>query len=213
MEPHSTVPRALYVFSHSHFDYSSLVFTCGLWVPRAQDNHREAIAAGCGTWSDADGSDGWFVHFYCGVGWPGSSFQRSPITEYCVEHYVAPQTDPLPGGDGFAQYISCNSDECDGAKLATGGSSPRAPVCVCWVWDDRMISHVPKSKLLADCSTDVHLPWVGSNQCNCSHGLPGSDATELPPVSLLLSTWLFCCDVDAPATGAVQLSPILLRPS
>ena len=45
---------------------------------------------------------------------------------------------------------------------------PRDPACVCWVWDDRMISHVPKSKLLADCSADVHLPWVGSNQCNCS---------------------------------------------
>ena len=103
---------------------------------------------------------------------------------------------------GSVRYISCNSDECDGAKLATGGSSPRAPACVCWVttpanvysvslpychylipaakhpslflvpltlqsldtetcsstaqvWDDRMISHVPKSKLLADCSTDV----------------------------------------------------------
>ena len=54
-----------------------------------------------------------------------------------MEHYVAPQTDPLPGGDGFAQYISCNSDECDGANLATGGSAPRAPDCVCWVWDDR----------------------------------------------------------------------------
>jgi hypothetical protein len=58
-------------------------------------------------------------------------------SRYCVEHYVAPQTDPLPGGDGFAQYISCNSDECDGANLATGGSAPRAPDCVCWVWDDR----------------------------------------------------------------------------
>ena len=46
-----------------------------------------------------------------------------------------------------------------------------------------MISHVPKSKLLADCSTDVHLPWVGSNQCNCSKGKPGSAATELPPDS------------------------------
>eukprot|EP01046_Picozoa_sp_COSAG06_P075986 COSAG06_NODE_24022_length_675_cov_0.777778_1_plen_144_part_10 len=54
-----------------------------------------------------------------------------------MEHYVAPQTDPLPGGDGFAQYISCNSDECDGANLATGGSAPRAPDCVCWVWDHR----------------------------------------------------------------------------
>eukprot|EP01052_Picozoa_sp_SAG31_P044076 SAG31_NODE_7557_length_1655_cov_1.075835_1_plen_363_part_10 len=125
------------------------------------------------------------VHFYCGVGWPGSSFQRSPITEYCVEHLPAPQTDPLPGGDGFAQYISCNSDECDGAKIATGGSSPRDPVCVCWVWDDRMISQLPKSKLLADCSPDVHLPWVGANQCNCSKGLPGSAATQLPPDSAM----------------------------
>ena len=46
-----------------------------------------------------------------------------------------------------------------------------------------MISHVPKSKLLADCSTDVHLPWVGSNQCNCSKGKDGSAATDLPPDS------------------------------
>ena len=62
----------------------------------------------------------------------------------------------------------CPGPRCDGANIATGGSMPRDPACVCWVWDDRMISHVPKSKLLADCSTDVHLPWVGSNQCNCS---------------------------------------------
>ena len=60
--------------------------------------------------------------FYCGIGWPGSSFQRSPITEYCVEHLAAPQTDPVPGGDGYAQYISCNSDECDGAMLPAGSS-------------------------------------------------------------------------------------------
>lgn len=33
---------------------------------------------------------------------------------YCVEHTPAPQTDPIPGGDGFAQYVSCNSDEVDG---------------------------------------------------------------------------------------------------
>ena len=135
----------------------------------------------------------------------------------CVEHLPAPQTDPLPGGDGFAQYVSCNSDECDGAKLSVGGNGPREPYCICWVWcarrasagtisadrslvwdgaqsaqltplsgasrDDRMISHVPKSKLLADCSTDVHLPWVGSNQCNCSKGKDGSAATDLPPDS------------------------------
>ena len=45
-----------------------------------------------------------------GVGWPGSSFERSPVTEYCVEHLPAPQNDPLPGGDGIAQYISCMDD-------------------------------------------------------------------------------------------------------
>ena len=55
----------------------------------------------------------------------------------------------------------------------------------------RMISHVPKSKLLADCSTDVHLPWVGSNQCNCSHGLPGSAATgaDTDASSLFFFCW------------------------
>ena len=36
---------------------------------------------------------------------PGSSFQRSPMTEYCVEHAEAPQTDPTPGGDGYAQCV------------------------------------------------------------------------------------------------------------
>jgi hypothetical protein len=42
-----------------------------------------------------------------------------------------------------------------------------------------MISQLPKSKLLADCSTDVQLPWVGSNQCNCSHGLPGTTGVSI----------------------------------
>ena len=51
-----------------------------------------------------------------------------------MEHLPAPQTDPLPGGDGFAQYVSCNSDECDGAKLSVGGNGPREPYCICWVW-------------------------------------------------------------------------------
>ena len=114
---------------------------------------------------------------------------------------------------------------CPPTRLTALQSFDTEPCASAQVWDDRMISHVPKSKLLADCSTDVpnlpaqsaslslslslcislylgthlcshahrdlcrweqvHLPWVGSNQCNCSHGLPGSDATELPPVSLL----------------------------
>jgi hypothetical protein len=75
------------------------------------DSHRDELLAPCGNFSDGDSRQGWGVHFFCGIGWPGSSLQRSPITEYCVEHTPAPQTDPVPGGDGFAQYVSCNSDE------------------------------------------------------------------------------------------------------
>ena len=58
-------------------EYRGTSFNC----TACADKHRAAVTEGCGTWSDADGSDGWFVHFYCGVGWPGSSFQRSPITQ------------------------------------------------------------------------------------------------------------------------------------
>ena len=61
-----------------------------------------------------------------------------------MEHLPAPQTDPLPGGDGFAQYVSCNSDECDGAKLSVGGNGPREPYCICWVWCARAAA--PPSK-------------------------------------------------------------------
>ena len=61
------------------------------------DAHRASVVAQCGNYSDGDHrAHGWAVHFYCGIGWPGSSFQRSPVTEYCVEHAPAPQTDPVP---------------------------------------------------------------------------------------------------------------------
>jgi len=143
------------------------------------DANRPAVTSKCGTFSDGDDHEGWAVHFYCGIGWPGSSFQRSPITEYCVEHLEAPQTDPTPGGDGFAQYVSCNSDECDGVLLPEG-NLPRLPTCICWVWDDRMISQEPTSRMQAACSTDVTIPWVGSKQCNCSFGANGTDAAKLP---------------------------------
>lgn len=145
------------------------------------DRHRAALSHAdvCGNFSDGDDHLGWGVHFYCGIGWPGSSFQRSPMTEYCVEHAAAPQTDPVPGGDGFAQYVSCNSDECDGVLLPTG-NVPRDPTCICWVWDDRMISQEPKSRTLAVCSPDDKEPWVGANQCNCSIGMPGTEAALLP---------------------------------
>jgi hypothetical protein len=146
------------------------------------DRHRAAISQAhiCGNFSDGDDRLGWGVHFYCGIGWPGSSFQRSPMTEYCVEHAAAPQTDPVPGGDGFAQYVSCNSDECDGVLLPTG-NVPRDPTCICWVWDDRMISQEPRSRTLSVCSPYDKEPWVGANQCNCSMGKPGTEAALLPP--------------------------------
>lgn len=146
------------------------------------NHHRAALLATCGNFSDRDSRQGWAVHFFCGIGWPGSSLQRSPITEYCVEHLPAPQTDPVPGGNGFAQYVSCNSDECDGVLLPRG-NTPRAPTCICWVWDDRMISQEPKSRTLSVCSPHDKEPWVGANQCNCSIGRPGTDAALLPPAA------------------------------
>lgn len=136
----------------------------------------------CGNFSDGDNRQGWGVHFYCGIGWPGSSFQRSPMTEYCVEHAEAPQTDPSPGGDGYAQYVSCNSDECDGVLLPTG-NVPRSPTCICWVWDDRMISQEPASRTLKACDPNDKEPWVGASQCNCSMGAKGTAAAYLEPTS------------------------------
>ena len=45
------------------------------------DAHRPAVVAQCGNFSDGDSrAHGWAVHFYCGIGWPGSSFQ------VCTEH-------------------------------------------------------------------------------------------------------------------------------
>ena len=72
------------------------------------DTHREAVVKSCGNYTDANdyhGVGGWAVHYFCGIGWPESTFQQSPVSEYCVEHQMAPQTDPIPGGDGYAQYI------------------------------------------------------------------------------------------------------------
>ena len=86
----------------------------------------------------------------------------------------------MPGGDGFAQYVSCNSDECDGALLPVG-NLPKEPTCLCWVWDDRMLSQQPASNTLAACNPAVKLPWVDAIQCNCSMGAPGVQAAWLPP--------------------------------
>ena len=112
---------------------------------------------------------------------------------------MAPQTDPTPGGDGFSQYVSCNSDECE----VTNDSTPRAPVCICWVHDDRQNSHQPQEQIDQACNArgpdgpdgrpSGFLPCRGVDgkfckdapQCNCTHGAVGTDATALPPASAM----------------------------
>ena len=115
------------------------------------------------------------VDWFCGEGFPESSWQRSPITNYCVEHLPAPQTDPSPGRDGYAQYI-----DCDGPESEAVGGGPCAPQCVCVGIDDRVQIHQPVAKIMAVCSS-----VEGSIQCNCSQGLAGINATVLPPGSAM----------------------------
>ena len=80
---------------------AQLLDTCGNFVRRRCFLSRfdHANQKRIATQSDADDiqdSGRWGEHWFCGTGWPGSTFQRSPFTEYCVEHAMAPQTDPTP---------------------------------------------------------------------------------------------------------------------
>lgn len=157
----------------------------------------------------------WAEHWFCGAGWPGSTFQRSPMTSYCVEHASAPQTDPTPGGDGYAQYVSCNSDECE----VTNNSTPRAPVCICWVHDDRENSYQPESEISKACNPkDDPAGFLGcagvddkfcktAPQCNCTMGAPGHEATALP-LSSAMASHVGRSDVFLPMSGARE--PLLI---
>ena len=123
---------------------------------------------------------------YCGIGWPESSFQRSPISKYCVEHEAAPQTDPVTkvaDNQGFSQYVSCNSDETDACNengtTCDTGNRPKDPICRCWVWSDRMLSQEPSSRTLATCSQKYVEPFVHTPQCNCTFGAPGTAAMKV----------------------------------
>jgi hypothetical protein len=61
------------------------------------DKHRAAVVKSCGNYTDANdyhGIGGWAIHYFCGIGWPESTFQQSPITEYCVEHLMASMQPP-----------------------------------------------------------------------------------------------------------------------
>ena len=126
------------------------------------DAHRAAVTAACGDWSDGDttAGDGSFgVHFHCGVGWPESAPAQGPITEYCVEYLPAPKGQPGVDDDGFAGYLSCNSDEVDAY-----GNDPRDPSCICICLNDRLLAHqaTPRNTL-------------GANRRNCPQW------TERPP--------------------------------
>lgn len=106
---HYTVDGCLGALAKLCPGLNAMAFEC----MKCSDDNRAAVEKECGVYPDGDSSHlgGWAQHFYCGVGWPESTFQRSPISQYCVEHLPAPQTDPIPGGDGFAQYVSV-SEKC-----------------------------------------------------------------------------------------------------
>ena len=61
---------------------------------------------------------------------------QGPITEYCVEYLPAPKGLPGVDDDGFAGYLSCNSDEVDAY-----GNDPRDPSCICICLNDRLLAH------------------------------------------------------------------------
>ncbi|CAK0793037.1 unnamed protein product [Prorocentrum cordatum] len=121
------------------------------------EGHRDELTAACGNWTSADSMEGagsFAIHWWCGVGWPETATKQGPVTEYCVEYQ--PLEGPTRMGDGFSDYLSCNSDEVDG----TLGNDPRDPSCICIVWDDRLLAHQTNASWLGqDCGVGT---WAGS---------------------------------------------------
>jgi hypothetical protein len=137
---------------------------------------------------------------YCGVGWPESTPQEGPITEYCIE-YVPLSSETTNGvdhekntqkeggadddDDAFAVYLSCNSDEVDAF-----GNDPRDPSCICICYDDRLLSHQSFPEIQRDCAIVGNhdddgstLPWVNETSCNCpgtASPLPDPDGDRSP---------------------------------
>mmetsp|Transcript_6448 Transcript_6448/g.11882 ORF Transcript_6448/g.11882 Transcript_6448/m.11882 type:complete len:432 (+) Transcript_6448:723-2018(+) len=137
----------------------------GLECLSCATSHNHSVTTACGHWEAKDNFVGYAVHWYCGTGWPESILTRSPITEYCIESTPVPhrlRVDGWASSDGWAQYASCNSDETD-----PFGNQPRNPMCMCWVWDDRMLSMEPKSRIDKQCG-GATIPFVDELQCNCS---------------------------------------------
>eukprot|EP00040_Diaphanoeca_grandis_P028158 m.161768 g.161768 ORF g.161768 m.161768 type:complete len:478 (+) comp31253_c3_seq1:3430-4863(+) len=154
------------------------------------DGHHDNVVAACGNYTDADMMHpGFPVHYYCGIGWPENLMYFSAITEYCVEHLPSPKSDPR--WEGYADYISCNSDEVDAAL----NNSARDPSCICWVWDDRQMSLLPQSELDSKCSS--HFPWfVKEPICNCS------DSKQFPESTIITD--------QNPSSHYVGAMPVML---
>jgi len=135
------------------------------------EGHRDELTAACGNWTSADSMEGagsFAIHWWCGVGWPETATKQGPVTEYCVEYQ--PLEGPTRMGDGFSDYLSCNSDEVDG----TLGNDPRDPSCICIVWDDRLLAHQTNASWLGqDCGVG-HMGWLGETVCNCTGQVPRS---------------------------------------
>mmetsp|Transcript_1726 Transcript_1726/g.2210 ORF Transcript_1726/g.2210 Transcript_1726/m.2210 type:complete len:220 (-) Transcript_1726:201-860(-) len=96
-------------------------------------------------------------------------------------------------GNGFSDYLSCNSDEVDAF-----GNDPRDPSCICICYDDRLISHQSLYELQRDChilnssyhfddNNDDLLPWVNETSCNCANTnspIPNNQTNDFSSYSL-----------------------------
>lgn len=147
------------------------------------ERHRTAVEAACGSFTPQDslaGEGSFGVHWFCGVGWPESTAEQGPITEYCIEYEPLAVTAATHGdgtggadfgGDGFSGYLSCNSDETDGLVH----NDPRDPRCICICLDDRLLGHQTLAELERDCFHSGTIPWVNETICRCPGG-----ASEVP---------------------------------
>jgi hypothetical protein len=174
------------------------------------NSNRDAVTAACGDWSMQDTTEGegsYSVHWYCGVGWPESTAEEGPITEYCVEYLPltssssssssSPSSSSLAReGGGFSDYLSCNSDEVDAF-----GNDPRDPSCICICYDDRLLSHQSTEELQRDCSfltNDDYMPWVNETSCNCANTDSPLPTANSPSLSYIGRTPIYLPYVGVP---------------
>eukprot|EP00300_Choanocystis_sp_HF-7_P000781 c10644_g1_i1.p1 GENE.c10644_g1_i1~~c10644_g1_i1.p1 ORF type:complete len:260 (+),score=43.76 c10644_g1_i1:411-1190(+) len=86
----------------------------------------------------------------------GAYLDHASVTQYCVEHLNPEQV-------GWAPYASCNGPEADPFN------NPEDPMCICFVYADRLIALQPKEVFDSRCNPII---WNGTFHddpiCNCS---------------------------------------------